>query len=376
MFNSGSLMKSAFVLLFATVISLEFTSCKQEPVGISFSKWLEKVDIYMGGELGDSSTYWKNGAAIGVSKKMSANGVTLSGKDSYLAGFIVEKDSLTNNGTARAAYCKNGNIVYLTDGKTAANATAIAVSGADVYVAGYEFNGDKNPGEPNHTQKSIAKFWKNGVPVPLTDGHANAQATAIALKGGDVYVAGYEKDQVSVARYWKNGKQIALRIDSNLSSGANYSEAYAIFLEGNDVYIAGTECGLAAYWKNGLPVLLGAHKGLKQSVLDDDLESSKATSIAVSGTDVHVAGIQDTMASQFHIVKYWKNGKSISLSKPPLDAKTNAFLAINGTDCYITCTLADAAFNYQTMVWKNTIPALVSKGTMRVTSIFVKNKSR
>ncbi|MGY0038094.1 hypothetical protein [Pedobacter sp. NJ-S-72] len=121
------------------------------------------------------------------------------------------------------------NIVFLTDGRTAAVATAISISGTDIYVAGYEYNGDKNTAEPVHSQKSIAKYWKNGIPVVLTDGHANASATAITVKGTDVYVAGHEKDEISVARYWKNGKQIALKIDSNLSNGANYSEAYSFF---------------------------------------------------------------------------------------------------------------------------------------------------
>lgn len=370
MSNSRSLINSALSLFFIIVI----TSCGHKDNNIASLNWLDKVDIYMGGELGDSTTYWKNGKAISLDKKgMFANAVTVSGKDTYLAGFIAVKDSLTNNSTARAVYRKNGNIVFLTDGRTAAVATAIAVSGTDVYVAGYEYNGDKNIAEPVHSQKSIAKYWKNGIPVILTDGHANASATAIAVKGTDVYVAGYEKDEISVARYWKNGKQTALKIDSNLSNGANYSEAYSIFIAGNDVYIAGTECGLAAYWKNGIPVLLVPKKGLDQS--GTDIESSKATSIAVSGPDIHVAGIQDTLASLFHTVKYWKNGKATVLSKKPLDAKTNAFLALNGHDVYITCTLADPAFNYQTIVWKNTSPAVFSKGTMRVTSIFAVEKS-
>lgn len=370
MSNSRSLINSALSLFFIIVI----TSCGHKDNNIASLNWLDKVDIYMGGELGDSTTYWKNGKAISLDKKgMFANAVTVSGKDTYLAGLIAVKDSLTNNSTARAVYRKNGNIVFLTDGRTAAVATAIAVSGTDVYVAGYEYNGDKNIAEPVHSQKSIAKYWKNGIPVILTDGHANASATAIAVKGTDVYVAGYEKDEISVARYWKNGKQTALKIDSNLSNGANYSEAYSIFIAGNDVYIAGTECGLAAYWKNGIPVLLVPKKGLDQS--GTDIESSKATSIAVSGPDIHVAGIQDTLASLFHTVKYWKNGKATVLSTKPLDAKTNAFLALNGHDVYITCTLADPAFNYQTIVWKNTSPAVFSKGTMRVTSIFAVEKS-
>ena len=43
----------------------------------------------------------------------------------------------------------------------------------------------------------------------------------------------------------------------NLTDGSKWAEARSIGLSGNDVYVAGFEDGVAKYWKNGNPVILG-----------------------------------------------------------------------------------------------------------------------
>ncbi len=55
-----------------------------------------------------------------------------------------------------------------------------APTGVDVYVAGWESNGTVQ----------VAKVWKNGAAQALSDGTHGALATAIAVSGDDVYVAG------------------------------------------------------------------------------------------------------------------------------------------------------------------------------------------
>jgi len=59
----------------------------------------------------------------------------------------------------------------LTDGTQDAEGVSIFVSGSDVYVAGYELNGTKR----------VAKYWKNGIAVTLTDGTQNAYAHSVFI---------------------------------------------------------------------------------------------------------------------------------------------------------------------------------------------------
>ena len=72
-----------------------------------------------------------------------------------------------------AKYWKNGAPVTLSDGAFDAGANAIDVLGEDVYVAGYEYNA---------AGVSIAKLWKNGVSIPITDGGYVATATTLVVR--------------------------------------------------------------------------------------------------------------------------------------------------------------------------------------------------
>ena len=81
-----------------------------------------------------------------------------------------------------AKYWKNSIPVTLTDGREDAEAKSIAVSGTDVYVEGTEWNGKSYQDAFGYThKKSLAKYWKNGQPVNLTDGTEDAEAKSIAV---------------------------------------------------------------------------------------------------------------------------------------------------------------------------------------------------
>ena len=76
--------------------------------------------------------------------------------------------------------------------------------------------------------EKLLNIGKNGNPVNISDGTKNAYATCIAVSGNDVYVAGYEEKTAGafdyVAKYWKNGTPVILGEISKESA------AYSIFL--------------------------------------------------------------------------------------------------------------------------------------------------
>ncbi len=155
---------------------------------------------------------------------------------------------VNDNGVTVATYWKDGIPVRLGNGTLNSDANSIAVSGNDVYVAGYEDTIIAGYGG------TIVKYWKNGKSVNLTDGSTIiADATSIVVSGSNVYVAGYDYPGYNaVAVYWKNGVRV------NLTDESNFAMAYSIAVSGNDVYVAGTEespIGInnyrATYWKNG-----------------------------------------------------------------------------------------------------------------------------
>ena len=86
----------------------------------------------------------------------------------------------------------------------------------------------------------VAKYWKNGQAIALSDGTNDAWVASIAVAGSNVYVAGTVKNGTFYeAKYWKNGQAIAL------TNGTRNSFAFSIVVAGSDVYVAGSEGGFA-----------------------------------------------------------------------------------------------------------------------------------
>lgn len=193
--------------------------------------------------------YWKNSQQVSIAL---TNGVT----DAVATCIVVVEGNIYVSGYEgnEAKYWKNGQPVSLTNGLGQAFANSIAVVGNDIYVAGSENN--------------VAKYWKNGQAISLTKGSAiNATANGIAVVGNDVYVVGWEGDYPgrvgglgSVAKYWKNGQEISL------TNGTNYAYATSIAVYDGDVYVAGYEGAssdkfVAKYWKNGQAVPVSGADG-------------------------------------------------------------------------------------------------------------------
>lgn len=189
------------------------------------------------------------------------------------------------------------------NGDDAGNENLIVDPVADVYMAGYTY-GASNLG--HNTQ--IALYWKNGVPIPLTDPTGYAEARSIVVLGNDVYVAGQNRVDTEFglrtrAVYWKNGEEHILPGDYD------YVTSMKIF--GNDVYITagyvhnqGKVTNELVYFKNGvLQHLQRPLQGTSVSI------TGISNSLFVSNGSVHVVGASNQYNIHANYMGlYWKDG--------------------------------------------------------------------
>lgn len=188
------------------------------------------------------AAYWKNGVSVKLPGFGGwARSITVSGNDVYAAGSFYQNSRLV------PAYWKNGVAVVVGSGLYDGNAYGIAVSGNDVYVVGSEVVNNVN----------VARYWKNGVEIPVTSNTVFSTLSGVAVSNGNVYVVGREINGTSKLLYWNNSPK-------TVSGPADYGSGVQVF--NNDVYLSGGYNNgtneIAAYWKNGNPVILSAGPGI------------------------------------------------------------------------------------------------------------------
>ncbi|GAA3978071.1 hypothetical protein [Mucilaginibacter dorajii] len=257
----------------------------------------------------------------------------------YVAGSTY--DSVTYQ--REAAYWKNGVPVILTQGIKDAAANAIAVQGTDVYASGYitATNG-----------KYVAVYWKNGVQTNLTGTGTNASAGSIAIQGNDVYITGFVED---AAVYWKNGQRVTLP----LLPGRTSASTAGIAIQGTDIYVSGYQIGQqtsAVYWKNGSPF-----------TLPNSANSYAGNNIVFQNGDMYMPASYLQPDSKSTVTNYWKNGLPVSLADGTV--AINAIeMAVSGADVYVACGTSKGPGYY-----KNRKLTVFSDYSSEVTGIAVLN---
>jgi hypothetical protein len=173
-----------------------------------------------------------------------------------------------------------------------------------------------------------------------------------------VYTAGFEENDAGqeIAKYWKDGQV------NVLGGGTNGSYATSIAVSGTDVYVAGVEGNgtndVAKYWKNGVAV-----------DLTDGTQRGYSNSVFVAGTDVYVAGGEQAQLSNT-LAKYWKNGIPVVLPDLGQGALAHSIFVL-GNDVYVAgwqgkTTQLDPTHKLVTQVatyWKNGSPTELTDGT-------------
>jgi hypothetical protein len=248
----------------------------------------------------------------------------------YIAGYAVTSTSAGNADDTLAEVWQlasgsptaTATALSMPSGMTSSQANAIAVSGSDVYVAGYA---------SNSTSRTAAYWLNNGAAATLPSG---TQANAIAVSGSNVYVAGYEENSAGNggnAVLWVNGTATTL----SPPSGMAYSYAAAIAVSGSNVYVAGFAWNnnsdeSAVLWVNGAATLLPMPSGLTGEYY--------AYGIAVSGGEVYVSGHADSSANLDSAISWVNNGAATTLPIPPNDAVGNydaVGITVSGSDVYV-----------------------------------------
>jgi hypothetical protein len=242
----------------------------------------------------DEITCWKNGEQIFSSENGSTlpAGLFVHNNNYYILGMIrdpfVQKTTIWKNGVRTDFLLENGT-----------RAHSIFVSNNDVYVAGETTYDLKQINETTYRDCTIAKYWKNGQEICLTDSNSVAGAWDIAVKGQDVYVVGWKlENEIRTAKYWKSGEEF------NLNEIAEWSDAHSIAINDDNVYILGIQKGVEHYvpvlWKNGI-----------KTTIDDEGFYYQPNKISVcENGDVYIATKNNN-----DFGNYFKNGKRVHFAK-------------------------------------------------------------
>ncbi|HCW09073.1 MAG TPA: hypothetical protein DGG95_17080 [Cytophagales bacterium] len=202
-----------------------------------------------------------------------------------------------------------------------------------IYVAGVSYVND------NFGFKPTAAYWKNGEEISLSGGEIHSFAEDIAVSGNDVYVVGTISDVANSEKplFWKNGVMNSLNVLATFGSkSVMTSKANSIAISGSDIYACGfiSDGGSyfqAVYWKNGNMIAL------------PNGNSKQASAISISNNDVYIAASTG----------YWKNEVYKSLPNTDLTSTVMIFgILASGSDFYV----AGTTYNEQSAtatLWKN-----------------------
>jgi hypothetical protein len=221
----------------------------------------------------------------------------------------------------------------------ASEITSIAVADTDVYMAG--------------PSRNLGIYWKNGTAVSIPSAY---EIYYIAVSGSNVYGYGNDYPGLNLA-YWTNGIETSLA--STLPQGVSLSyQPSGLTVSGSDVYASASLSfyfaadttyygNSAAYWKNGAINYLSDHGY-------GGIEYPSAAGIAVTATDVYVAGNIDIDADTMAWCGYWKDTTKITLVNRTghYTYGTAYSIAVSGNDVYVTGLLLNNG-TFEAVYWKN-----------------------
>ena len=222
-------------------------------------------------------------------------------------------------------------------------AKALAIGGANIYVAGSFLSATANFGNAvaltnaNATVPAnayyIAKLTDSGASAAWTWAQlTNGQGNAIGVNGSSIYVAGAAGNKVGVTKFADSGPTSSLAWTQQ-GGGQVYDVAFSITVDGASVYVAGVVSGAGTFGTNTIRGI-GSADAFVAKLTDAGSTGSwtwvqnaggvgpdGANSVVVSGAMVYVAGFMESPTAAFG---------SITLAMPPYGSSTS-FLASFGS---------------------------------------------
>lgn len=188
---------------------------------------------------GAGVAYWKNyeKVIVNTDSQTSASSIYVSKEDVFIAGTTNEERRRGN-----AVYWKNTQEHKLDFANSGTRARAIAVENNNIHVLGRVTGFEDR-----------SRYWKNGKLTPISNTALNKdmEPQDLFVTQNDVYILGLDFSDTSfLAKYWKNGIEIPL------SDGSKSYFPQSIQVLDDDVYVTGVEGthrfgGKPVYWKNG-----------------------------------------------------------------------------------------------------------------------------
>jgi len=338
-------------------------------------------NVFVLGVQGNDALLWKNGNPLKIDSQpdyvnygFNSSSLAVSNGNVYISG--TKKGLRGSIQTGKPIYWYNGIVQTLNNPSGDAFGSAIFVSGADIYVAGFTQYPDTShvpystPTANYPKAGSMATVWKNGMPVELAGvgvlgmvdsgrycvrGYEDA-LSSIYVSGSDVYASGGSLYTIAHAAYWKNGVRIDL-------PGATPTTS-SIYVSGSDVYVAGWEdtrlnTFRAVYWKNGI----------LHSLSIDSFYNSVAASVVVANGDVYIAGWQNI--NGYSRAMLWKNGVGTPLTSGATASAANSVYVL-GNDVYVAGSQWVVQGSYVAVYWKNGIPVTLTDGTVGASAFAIR----
>jgi hypothetical protein len=309
--------------------------------GKNFSKVLEENIVKIAGVNASVVDADENSIEVIVPAGGATGPVTVFANDETATGpsFRYYDLYLLGNQTVgnmnRIRFWRSGIVTDISDQTKYCYGTSFVMSGDDVFISGYEFDGQTT---------TTPAYWKNTQVHSLST--ASGVATDISVDANDTYVSGIEYNGTNwIARYWKNGADVKLTEEIQASDASSIDVVDGNVFVGGSVLTSSTT-SMATFWKNGA-----------KEPMEEPLESSGIIDFEVAGQDVHLVGtrIQDSKA----YITYWKNGVAKDITNGVFAAAPTSISVIEG-DVYITGYENDIDGKSHGKVWNVTKDQIIN----------------